>query len=64
MQRVVSQDGISMGDTNAITAKPVMAISQTAARLSLAGARMFLVLLAALHVIKPEFDPSWCFSCP
>jgi hypothetical protein len=41
------------------TAKPVTAVSRTAARLSLAGAAVFLVLLAALHFIKPEFDPSW-----
>jgi hypothetical protein len=41
------------------TAKPVTAISQIAARLSLAGAATFLVLLAALHFIKPELDPSW-----
>ena len=30
-----------------------------AARLSLLGAAMFLVLLAILHVFKPELDPSW-----
>jgi hypothetical protein len=41
------------------TAKPVTAISQTAARLSLAAAATFLVLLVALHFIKPELDPSW-----
>jgi len=37
----------------------VAAISQTAARLSFAAAATFLVLLAALHFIKPELDPSW-----
>jgi uncharacterized protein DUF998 len=41
------------------TAKSVTAISLVAARLSLAAAATFLVLLVALHVIKPEFDPSW-----
>jgi hypothetical protein len=41
------------------TAKPVAAISQTAVRLSFAAAATFLVLLAALHFIKPELDPSW-----
>jgi hypothetical protein len=35
------------------------AISRTAARLSFAAAATFLVLLAALHFIKPELDPSW-----
>ena len=38
------------------TARLVTAISQTAARLSFAGAATFLVLLAALHFIKPELD--------
>ena len=36
-------------------------ISQTAASLSFAGAATFLVLLTALHFIKPELDPSWRF---
>ncbi len=44
---------------NTATARPVTAISQTAARLSFAAAATFLVLLAALHFIKPELDPSW-----
>jgi hypothetical protein len=39
-------------------AKPVT-ISPAAARLSIGGAAAFLVLLAALHFIKPELDPSW-----
>src|SRR5215207_8651074 len=43
------------------TAKPVTAVSSTAARLSFAGAATFVVLLAALHFIKPELDPSWHF---
>jgi Protein of unknown function (DUF998) len=40
-------------------AKPITTISQTAARLSFAAAATFLILLAALHLIKPELDPSW-----
>jgi hypothetical protein len=43
------------------TANPVTAISRTAARLSFAGGATFVVLLAALHLIKPELDPSWHF---
>ena len=43
------------------TAKPVTAISRTAARLSFASAATFAVLLAALHLIKRELDPSWHF---
>ena len=41
--------------------KPVTAISQVMARLSFVAAAAFVVLLAALHVIKPELDPSWRF---
>jgi hypothetical protein len=33
------------------------AVSSTAARLSFAGAATFVVLLAALHFIKPGPDP-------
>jgi hypothetical protein len=43
------------------TAKPVAAVSSTAARLSFTSAATFVVLLAALHFIKPELDPSWHF---
>lgn len=38
---------------------PVTATSRAAARLAFAGALLFLVLLAALHVIRPDVDPSW-----
>ncbi|MGH9966322.1 MAG: DUF998 domain-containing protein [Pyrinomonadaceae bacterium] len=58
MQKVLSKD-IIFGDTN-IT-KPVMAISPGAAYISFAAAAIFLVLLTVLHIIKPEFDPSWRF---
>jgi hypothetical protein len=43
------------------TARLATAISPTAARLSFAGAATFAILLAALHFIKPELDPSWHF---
>src|SRR5918995_3764694 len=43
------------------TPKPVTVVSRTAALLSFAGAATFVVLLAALHFIKPELDPSWHF---
>jgi Protein of unknown function (DUF998) len=36
-----------------------LAIPQTAARLASALAALFLVLLAVLHLLKPELDPSW-----
>jgi hypothetical protein len=41
--------------------KPMAVPSSTAARLSLGAVVTFLVLLAALHLIKPELDPSWHF---
>ena len=50
-----------MAEATATTAKPETAISRTAALLSFAGAATFVVLLAALHFIKPELDPSWHF---
>ena len=40
-------------------AEPVSAIPQTVARLSMAAAATALVLLAALHLLSPELDPSW-----
>jgi hypothetical protein len=43
------------------TARPVRAVSRAAALLSFASAATFVVLLAALHFIKPELDPSWHF---
>jgi hypothetical protein len=43
------------------TTKPVVAVSSAAARLSFAAAATFVVLLAALHFIKPGLDPSWHF---
>lgn len=44
-----------------VTVKPVTTISLTAAHLSLGAVAVFLVLLALLHLIEPEFDPSWRF---
>lgn len=45
--------------THATMAAPVTVRSRRAAGLSATAAAVFLVLLAALHVIEPEFDPSW-----
>ena len=44
---------------SAIPTKQVSTMSGVAAMMSFAAAALFLVLLAALHFIKPEFDPSW-----
>jgi hypothetical protein len=45
--------------TRDTTSKPLTAFCETAARVSFTAAAAFLVLLAALHFIEPEFDPSW-----
>lgn len=57
MEKALSSDHI--GKTT--TTEQVTAISLPAARLSLAGSIGFLVLVAALHFLKPDFDPSWRF---
>ena len=44
-----------------ITTRPLSAFSVKAARVSLITAASFLVLLAAMHILEPEFDPSWRF---
>ena len=48
-----------MQKATSTTARPVTAISLTTARLSMVSAITFLILVAALHFIKPELDPSW-----
>jgi hypothetical protein len=40
---------------------PETSISRTAASLSFAGTATFVVLLASLHIIRPELDPAWHF---
>jgi hypothetical protein len=41
------------------TRRPLTAISSTSAGLAIAAAAATLLLLASLHVLSPEFDPSW-----
>lgn len=43
------------------TVKQVISISESAIRAILASAILFLVLLAALLILKPEIDPAWRF---
>lgn len=47
--------------TGPVTAEPVKAVPRVAARLSLVSAAAFAVLLVALHLVRPELDPSWHF---
>jgi Protein of unknown function (DUF998) len=42
-----------------ITAKPMTEISLPTARLAIATSVAVLLLLAILHMLSPEFDPSW-----
>ncbi|MCI0550004.1 MAG: DUF998 domain-containing protein [Anaerolineae bacterium] len=51
MNQVISNDTTSTGSK--------IAGSQIAARLSFASAVASLIFLAALHILSPEFDPSW-----
>src|SRR5262245_40012906 len=44
---------------NATTDKSMRAMSFTAARITFGLAALFLVVLAGLHILKPEYDPSW-----
>ena len=41
------------------TAQPVTEISLPAERLAIAAAVAVILLLASLHILSPEFDPSW-----
>jgi hypothetical protein len=47
--------------TDITTTGLVTTISETAARVSFGAAAAFIALLAALHLLEPEFDPSWRF---
>ena len=35
--------------------------TRSAARVSLAACGLFVLLLAALHLLRPDLDPSWRF---
>src|SRR5262249_40360257 len=44
-----------------ITTGPVSALAANAARLSIASGVLFVLLLGALHFLRPEIDPTWRF---
>jgi Protein of unknown function (DUF998) len=44
-----------------ITTKPVSAVAANAARVSIASGVLFVLLLGSLHLLEPEFNPSWRF---
>lgn len=60
MQRILSKNEIPVVKPLS-NARSATVFSQASARLSFAGAAVFLFLLALLHIVKPEFDPSWRF---
>ncbi|MCI0414961.1 DUF998 domain-containing protein [bacterium] len=56
MQPVTSESHIGLAAD-----QPLTRISNISARLTVMTATLFLILLAIVHVLKPEFDPSWRF---
>jgi hypothetical protein len=43
------------------TTKPVSDIEANAARISITAGVLFALLLGSLHLLEPEFDPTWRF---
>ena len=43
------------------TTKPVSNIEANAARISITAGVLFALLLGSLHLLEPEFDPTWRF---
>lgn len=44
-----------------VTTKTIGGVSRNAAVLAFAASLIFMILLAALHFLKPDLDPSWRF---
>jgi uncharacterized protein DUF998 len=44
-----------------IATKPVSTVAASAARLSITSGVLFVLLLGSLHLLEPEFDPTWRF---
>jgi hypothetical protein len=44
-----------------ITTSPVSTAAASAARLSIVSGVLFVLLLGSLHVLEPEFNPTWRF---
>lgn len=41
--------------------KPVSRLERNAARISIASGALFVIFLGSLHLLEPEFDPTWRF---
>ncbi len=61
MEKAFSNHSVGLEAENTKAEHSVAAISLPAARLSLTSTAVFIVLVAALHFLKPDFDPSWRF---
>ncbi len=44
-----------------VITKPVSTVAANSARLSIASGMLFALLLGSLHLLEPEFDPTWRF---
>jgi hypothetical protein len=44
-----------------ITTKPISAFATSAARIAISSGILFALLLLSLHLLEPEFDPTWRF---
>src|ERR1700730_6638555 len=44
-----------------VATKPMTDLSRVAACLCFAASAAFIILLAALHILRPDLDPSWRF---
>lgn len=44
-----------------VISSPPLTITQAASRISMGATISFVVILATLHILKPELDPSWRF---
>jgi amino acid transporter len=44
-----------------VTTSPVSPAASSAAQLSIASGVLFVLLLGSLHVLEPEFNPTWRF---
>ena len=44
-----------------ITTKPISALAANAARISILSGLLFGIVLLSLHLLEPEYDPTWRF---
>ena len=62
MTTTTTQPPVSMKSRRSLRPdRPVTRVQRGAALVSLAGGGLFTVLLAGLHLVKPELEPTWRF---